>query len=185
MLQRLLRQKDIISNVLNHMRTEMVRFEQGRPSALFDGESESELRTLIHRLLATLAALDEQITPLIENEGAHVNRYWGYMSRAGHADKSHLMRQIEKYADIYMSRVSNMLKYTPYMYYRNTIQTLAHDQPVESALEVADRIIASASQLTTELDLRGSADDHDGDDPSVTESRRGHGDLNGHAIPEA
>eukprot|EP00966_Prymnesium_polylepis_P201207 4661986-Prymnesium_polylepis.2 len=30
------------------------------------------------------------------------------MSRAGFADKSHLMRQIEKYADIYTSRVSNV-----------------------------------------------------------------------------
>lgn len=43
---------------------------------------------------------------------------WGYLSRAGLNDKSQLARQIEKYADIYTSRVSNFLRYTPYMYFR-------------------------------------------------------------------
>lgn len=93
---------------------------------------------------------------------------WGYLSRAGLWDKSHLMRQIEKYvlfswnspqkwficieflscltevesikfeyslpsghintswrcryADIYTSRVSNFLHYTPFMYFRSQEQ---------------------------------------------------------------
>lgn len=45
-------------------------------------------------------------------------RSWGYLSRAGLNDKSQLNRQIEKYADIYTSRVSNFLRYTPYSYFR-------------------------------------------------------------------
>lgn len=88
---------------------------------------------------------------------------WGYLSRAGLWDKSHLMRQIEKYvnvlwqflslfydllidlkfffkhvrlllifffswncryADIYTSRVSNFLHYTPFMYFRAQEQVL-------------------------------------------------------------
>ncbi len=56
-----------------------------------------------------VAALDRTIAPLVAADGDHVNRHWGYMSRAGHLDKSHLMRQVEKYADIYTSRVSNFL----------------------------------------------------------------------------
>ncbi len=32
-------------------------------------------------------------------EGAHFNRHWGYMSRGGFTDKSHMMRQIEKSAN--------------------------------------------------------------------------------------
>ena len=43
---------------------------------------------------------------------------WGYLSRAGLNDKSQLCRQIEKYADVYTSRVSNFLRFTPYMYFR-------------------------------------------------------------------
>lgn len=160
-LQLLLRHKDILSNVLNHMRTEMVRYEQGRPSVLFAEHNYAELRGLIERVLATMAQLDRQIAPLIEDEGAHVNRYWGYMSRAGFADKSHLMRQIEKYADIYMSRVSNMLKYTPYMYYRNTIQTLAHDQLTDpDTCTTDDMIITFSAELAREIEAAagGGAD---------------------------
>nr|XP_007138570.1 hypothetical protein PHAVU_009G220300g [Phaseolus vulgaris]ESW10564.1 hypothetical protein PHAVU_009G220300g [Phaseolus vulgaris] len=52
---------------------------------------------------------------------------WGYLSRADLWDKSHLMRQIEKYADIYTSRVSNFLYYTPFMHFRSQEQNLAHD----------------------------------------------------------
>ena len=49
------------------------------------------------------------------------------MSRAGFSDKSHIMRQMEKYADVYTSRVSNLLRYTPYAYFRAGQQSLAHD----------------------------------------------------------
>ena len=66
---------------------------------------------------------------MVEAEGAHVNQYWGYTSRAGWADKSHLMRQIEKYADIYTSRVSNLLPYSPYMRFTTSPQSLSHEQP--------------------------------------------------------
>lgn len=57
---------------------------------------------------------------------SEMSRYWGYMSRAGFADKSHLMRQIEKYADIYTSRVSNLLPCTPYKQFLCPRQSLAH-----------------------------------------------------------
>ena len=36
--------------------------------------------------------------------------------------------QMEKYADIYTSRVSNFLRYTPYMYFRSPSQGTAHDK---------------------------------------------------------
>lgn len=42
----------------------------------------------------------------------HFSERWGYLSRAGLNDKSQFTRQIEKYADIYTSRVSNFLRYT-------------------------------------------------------------------------
>lgn len=86
-----------------------------------------------HRLLGGIAALEErirtneeEIEARIAEEGNHVNEFWGYMSRAGFADKSHMMRQIEKYADIYTSRVSNLLPYTPYKQFLCQRQSLAH-----------------------------------------------------------
>ena len=41
-------------------------------------------------------------------------------------DKSQLQRQIEKYADVYTSRVSNLKRYTPYCYFRSKGQSLSH-----------------------------------------------------------
>ena len=66
--------------------------------------------------------------PMLEQDGQTFNRYWGYLSRAGLNDKSQFTRQIEKYADIYTSRVANFLRYTPYMYFRSPSQSLAHDR---------------------------------------------------------
>ena len=33
-----------------------------------------------------------------------------------------------RYADIYTSRVSNLIRYSPFMYFRSPSQTLAHDK---------------------------------------------------------
>jgi hypothetical protein len=51
---------------------------------------------------------------------------WGPAMRAGN-DKSRLARQIEGHADIYMSRVSNLLHVTPYGYLRGARGSLPHD----------------------------------------------------------
>ena len=55
---------------------------------------------------------------MLEEDGKDFSRHWGYLSRAGLNDKSQFTRQIEKYADIYTSRVSNFLRYTPFAYFR-------------------------------------------------------------------
>ena len=55
-----------------------------------------------------LLALDDEIAPLAIEAGHLRSPAWGLMMRAG-ADKSLLARQVERYADIYTSRVSNLL----------------------------------------------------------------------------
>ncbi|MEW5313592.1 MAG: hypothetical protein WDW38_005147 [Sanguina aurantia] len=68
-------------------------------------------------------------------DGAHRNRRWGFLSRAGVNDKSQLSRQIEKYADIYTSRVSNFQRYTPYSYFRSPSQSVAHDRNISQDIK--------------------------------------------------
>lgn len=80
------------------------------------------------QLLMIMETLDTYIGPMLEQDGKHFSRRWGYLSRAGLNDKSQFTRQIEKYADIYTSRVANFLRYTPYMYFRSPSQSLAHDR---------------------------------------------------------
>jgi HAD superfamily 5'-nucleotidase-like hydrolase len=74
-----------------------------------------------------LQALDEQIAPLARQAAQLNNVRWGQIMRAGN-DKSHLARQIERYADVYTSRVSNFLQQTPFVYLRSPRGSLPHDR---------------------------------------------------------
>jgi len=84
------------------------------------------MKSRMNELRAELQAIDSQIGPLVSREGEEFNPFWGYLMRAGN-DKSNLTRQTERYADIYMSRVSNLLHYTPFMYFRSPRGSLPHD----------------------------------------------------------
>jgi len=80
----------------------------------------------VHDLRNQLLALDAEISPLAKAGTELTNARWGLLTRAGN-DKSHLTRQIERYADIYTSRVSNLLYATPYAYFRSPRGSLPHD----------------------------------------------------------
>jgi hypothetical protein len=70
--------------------------------------------------------LDHRIVPLAREAGGLGHSRWGPLMRAGN-DKSQLARQIETHADLYMSRVSNLLHLTPFGYLRAVRGTLPHD----------------------------------------------------------
>jgi HAD superfamily 5'-nucleotidase-like hydrolase len=84
------------------------------------------LREAVTDLRARLVALDERIAPIAKRSGEILNQRWGLLLRAGN-DKSHLARQVERYADIYTSRVSNFLFETPFVYLRAPRGSLPHD----------------------------------------------------------
>jgi hypothetical protein len=88
--------------------------------------SVAEIKTRLQELRKEMTALDEQIAPLAREAVELVNARWGLLMRAGN-DKSHLARQVERYADIYMSRVSNLMLHTPYFYLRAPRGSLPHD----------------------------------------------------------
>jgi HAD superfamily 5'-nucleotidase-like hydrolase len=71
-------------------------------------------------------ALDAVIAPLAEAAGRVANETWGPLLRAG-GDRSLFARQVERYADLYTSRVSNLLAETPYAYLRAIRTNLPHD----------------------------------------------------------
>jgi hypothetical protein len=70
--------------------------------------------------------LDERIAPLARESGELRNPTWGPLMRAGN-DKSLFARQVEQYADIYTSRVSNLLETTPFSLLRAPRTSLPHD----------------------------------------------------------
>ena len=87
---------------------------------------ETEVHQQVAAIRAQLEALDETLAPLARSAGELANPRWGLLTRAGN-DKSHLARQVERYADIYTSRVSNFLFATPFVYLRSPRGSLPHD----------------------------------------------------------
>lgn len=70
--------------------------------------------------------LDDQIAPLARLASGLGNEVWGPLMRAGN-DKSLFARQVERYADAYTSRVSNLRFETPFAYLRAARGSLPHD----------------------------------------------------------
>ncbi len=89
-------------------------------------ESAACLEARLTELRARLLPLDSEIAPLAKAATELTNGRWGLLTRAGN-DKSHLARQVERYADVYTSRVSNFLFATPYVYLRSPRGSLPHD----------------------------------------------------------
>lgn len=75
---------------------------------------------------AQIAALDDKLGPLARSAGSLRNEAWGPIMRAGQ-DKSLFARQVERYADVYASRVSNFLYPTPFAMLRAVRLDLPHD----------------------------------------------------------
>ncbi|KAJ8539766.1 hypothetical protein K7X08_014018 [Anisodus acutangulus] len=125
----LINQKEVLGDLFNQLRLALQRRTLGRPAQTLAAThmDDNELTESMQKLLVVMQRLDQKIGPMLDEDGDLFNKRWGYLSRAGLWDKSHLMRQIEKYADIYTSRVSNFLHYTPFMYFRAQEQNLAHD----------------------------------------------------------
>jgi HAD superfamily 5'-nucleotidase-like hydrolase len=80
----------------------------------------------IARLRAQMEKLDLDIGPLASLMGSIYNDRWGPIMHAGN-DASHLAGQLENYADIYTSRVSNLLGVTPFAYLRAPRTAMPHD----------------------------------------------------------
>ena len=120
----LMEDKTTLEARLSQARLALQRLHAGYgPAPEADGPT---LDAQVQDLRGQLLALDAEIAPLAQAGTELTNPRWGLLTRAGN-DKSHLTRQIERYADIYTSRVSNFLQATPYAYFRSPRGRLPHD----------------------------------------------------------
>ena len=111
-------------------RLSAIKLERMRNKNDMFATSEVDDKTLkneLNSIRSQLVTLDDKIRPYASQDGHGFNKKWGYMLRAGN-DKSHMTRQIERHADLYTSRVSNFLHYTPFMYFRASRGALPHDR---------------------------------------------------------
>jgi len=92
--------------------------------------SPRELRQTMQSIRQELVALDTRIGDLAKQSSELGSVRWGLLMRAGN-DKSRLAFQMERYADVYTSRVSNFQRYTPFVYLRSPRGSLPHDSGPE------------------------------------------------------
>jgi HAD superfamily 5'-nucleotidase-like hydrolase len=119
-LDEMMAQKERIEFRYSHLRLEAQRQRvAGHPEDVALQHEMGELRS-------RLVAIDEKVQPLAKAAAELGNPSWGPLLRAGN-DKSALARQVERSADIYMSRVSNFMYLTPFSYLRSPRGSLPHD----------------------------------------------------------
>ncbi len=82
----------------------------------------------INIIYAELDKLDSKISEKLEKYRTYFNPNWGEMMRAGH-EESRFADQVEKYACIYMTKVSDLIEYTPRTYFRPLKRVMAHEVP--------------------------------------------------------
>lgn len=121
--------KEDLETQLSHARLELqrTRHHYGPKSKHGERALHDRIAELRHRL----TELDHAIAPIAKAATELANARWGLLTRAGN-DKSHLARQVERYADIYTSRVSNFLWTTPFVYLRSPRGSLPHDPSTPS-----------------------------------------------------
>ncbi len=126
----LMQQKEALEWQHYQLRLALQRHKQGYGPQPDDEPDHIAQR--MSRIRADLLALDDRIAPIARDASRAVNERWGLLMRAGN-DKSQLARQIERYADIYTSRVSNFLYATPFAYLRSPRGSLPHDPVAPNA----------------------------------------------------
>lgn len=124
-LERLMNDKEALEAELCEIRLELQRRKNNYGPA--NPFSEAEMETLVQELRGKLQALDLKAAPLAKAAAELNNPEWGLMLRTGN-DKSYLAYQLERYADIYTSRVSNFLGMSPFAYLRSTKGNMPHDR---------------------------------------------------------
>jgi len=81
----------------------------------------------INKHFEKMDALNIKISDNLQKYKTFFNPYWGEILRAGY-DESRYAELVEKYACIYMTKVSDLFKYSPKIYFRPYHRTMPHEE---------------------------------------------------------
>jgi HAD superfamily 5'-nucleotidase-like hydrolase len=73
-----------------------------------------------------IAEIDSQISSLIRQQQALFNSHWGPLMRSGN-EESYFAYQVDRYACVYMPKLSDLLALSPRTYFRAPRRPLAHE----------------------------------------------------------
>lgn len=109
----LMKQKEPFEDELTLMMTKKI--EEGQ---INDGQIDS--------LQRKISEIDGQISALIKQQQSMYNPNWGQLMRAGN-EESYLAYQIDRYACVYMPKLTDLLELSPRTYFRAPRRPLSHE----------------------------------------------------------
>ncbi len=80
-------------------------------------------------LFGEMDEINGEISHLLVEYMTYFNPYWGEILRAG-SEESHYADQLERYACIYMTKVSDLYDFSPRTYFRPLKRILPHERAV-------------------------------------------------------
>lgn len=83
----------------------------------------------IDQLLEQISEIDHKLSPLIRDQQKIFNPYWGEVMRVGN-EESYFAYQMERFACVYMSKLSDILSLSPRTYFRAQRRLMAHEMSV-------------------------------------------------------
>lgn len=89
-------------------------------------EASSQYETTLQEIQLQISTLDLKIAELLHQQQLFFNPTWERVFRAG-AEESYFAYQVERYACIYMEKLSDLLDHSPLTYFRAIRRRLPHD----------------------------------------------------------
>jgi HAD superfamily 5'-nucleotidase-like hydrolase len=122
-----LRESRSIQEEINDLMGEKLKLEKeinSLDSRRYEGENIRHSN--ITPLFDSVDKLNSRISELLGQYKAFFNPYWGEILRAGF-DESRYAEQVEKYACVYMTKVSDLYDYSPKTYFRPYRRIMPHE----------------------------------------------------------
>ncbi len=119
--------KDINEEIVTLMDAKLI--VEKEIDKVFDEAIENDKKTdktKLQPLFEKIESIDRSVATLIRSHTTFFNPYWGEVMRAG-IEPSRLAGQIEKYACIYMAKISDFHEVSPRSYFRPKRRELAHE----------------------------------------------------------
>lgn len=121
-IDKLMNQKEELERQVNSLK----KAKEKKP----DESSKNKLQSELDSIYSNIDDINNQISDLINKYNSHFNPNWGQMMRAG-AEESNFADQIEKYACIYMTKITDLLDHSTKSYFRPHRRTLPHERIIE------------------------------------------------------
>jgi HAD superfamily 5'-nucleotidase-like hydrolase len=113
-IDKLMEKKESLETTLNNL--EVSKYEEGKPPKKED----------VNHTYAQIDKVNQSISELITQYKTHFNPYWGELMRAGQ-EESRMADQVEKYACLYVAKISDLMDYSPRTYFRPNRRVLPHE----------------------------------------------------------